>query len=489
MKKFLFLCLTFLCALTGQSQLSHNPWEDSIVTVEITRQRYDMGQPWTRQTATDVKNAIVIEGKEILTTAEFFNDVTLIRVQRNGRGRWWTAKLKWADYHANVALLSVEEAEFWPGLKAAKFATDFKDLSMVQVVRWRNGNLESRKAEFNEFTVREGKVSFVPSTQIIFSSEIEGLGWAEAVVNNGKLVGLTTSSDGRKFNVMPVQFFRRVLDARAKGKFTGMGYFAFTWQQTLNPDAHKFLGWKTDPKGVVIIDIPDHEKKPDGLKERDLILKVDGFDIDIQGDYVDPEYGHLMLETLSSRRHWAGDTIKIVVWRDAKEVTVDYTLPKADYATDLIPKEVFDKEPEYLMVGGLLFQPLDGPFLKRWGGDWKQRAPFRLAYYDNQSKSEERAGLVLLSAILPDPVNIGYQDYRFIVLDKVNGKAISNLMELAAALQTPKDGFHILEFMEGSSIQKMVLDASQASQASARIQSNYGIRGDRNILAGKTLAK
>jgi hypothetical protein len=486
MKKLLLLCLTFICVLTGHSQVANSPWEDSIVTVEITRQRYDLGQPWTRQTATDVKNAIVIEGKQILTTAEFFNDVTLIRVQRNGRGRWWTAQLKWADYHANVALLTVEEDKFWPGLKPAKFATDLKNLNMVQVLRWKNGNLEGRKAEFNEFTVREGKISFVPSTSVIFSSDIEGLGWAEAVVNNGKLVGLTTSSDGRKFNMIPIQFFKRVLDAQAKGKFTGMGYFAFTWQQAINPDIHKFLGWKGEPKGVTIIDIPAHEKKPDGLKERDLILKVDGFDIDIQGDYLDPDYGHLMLETLSSRRHWAGDTIKLVVWRDGKEVTVDYTLPKADYATDLIPKEVFDREPEYLMTGGLLFQPLDGPFLKRWGADWKQRAPFRLAYYDNQSKSEERAGLVLLTAVLPDPVNIGYQDYRFIVLDKVNGKAISNLTELAAALETPKDGFHVLEFMEGSNIQKIILDAAQAKLASARIQSNYGIRGDRFILPAKS---
>jgi hypothetical protein len=482
MKKLLLLCLTFLSVVSGRAQLAHNPWEDSVVTVEITRQRYDMGQPWTRQTATDVKNGVVIEGKQILTTAEFFDDVTLIRIQRNGRGRWWTAQLKWADFHANVALLTVEEEKFWPGLKSAKFASDLKDLSLVQVVRWRNGNMESRKAEFNEFTVREGKVSFVPSTSVTFSSDIEGLGWAEAVVSNGRLVGLTTSSDGRKFNLTPAPFFKRVLEAQAKGKFTGMGYFAFTWQQALNPDMHKFLGWKTEPKGVVVIDIPPQEKKKDGLKERDLILKVDGFDIDIQGDYLDPDYGHMMLENLSSRRHWAGDTVKLVVWRDGKELTVDYTLPKADFGTDLIPKEIFDREPEYLIVGGLLFQPLDGAYMKRWGADWKQRAPFRLAYYDNQPKSKERAGLVLLSAILPDPVNIGYQDYRFIVLDKVNGQKISSMADLATALESPKDGFHIFEYMNGSNIQKMVLDATQAKAASVRIQNNYGIRGDRFIL-------
>ncbi len=482
MKRILFLALTLLTAATGWSQPAHNPWEESIVTLEVTRQRYDSSQPWTRQTATESKNGVVIEGKELLTTAEYFNDVTLIRVQRNGRGSWYTAKLKWADYHANLALVTVEDEKFWSGLKAAKFTTDFKDLSQVQVVRWRSGNLESRKAEFNEFTVREGKISIVPQANIIFSSEIEGLGWAEAVVYKGKLVGLTTSSDGRKFNVTPATFIQRILSAQRKGKFAGMGYFAFTWQQAINPDVHKFLGWKGEPKGVPIIDIPDTEEKTSPLKVHDLILKVDGFDIDIQGDYLDPEYGHLMLENLSSR-HWAGETIKMVVWREGKEVAVDYVLPKADYQTDLIPKETFDQAPEYLMIGGLLFQPLDGAYLKRWGPDWKSRAPFRLAYYDNQSKTDKRPGLVLLAGILPDPVNIGYQDYRMLVVDKVNGKSISGISDLATALETPKEGFHIIEFMDGASVQKIVLDAAEAKRANDKILANYGVRGDRYILS------
>lgn len=480
MKRILFLALTLLTAINGWSQLAHNPWEDSIVTLEVTRQRYDSAQPWARQTATESKNGVVLPGKEILTTAEYFNDVTLIRVQRNGRGSWYTAKLKWADYHSNLALVTVEDDKFWSGLKAAKFATDFKDLSQVQVVRWRSGNLESRKAEFNEFTVREGKISIVPLANIIFSSEIEGLGWSEAVVNKGKLVGLTTSSDGRKFNVTPAQFIRRVLTAQDKGTFAGMGYFAFTWQQAINPDVQKYLGWKGEPRGVPIIDIPDAEEKTSPLKVHDLILKVDGFDIDIQGDYLDPEYGHLMLENLSSR-HWAGETVKFVVWREGKEVTVDYVLPKADYQTDLIPKETFDQPPEYLLIGGLLFQPLDGAYLKRWGADWKSRAPFRLAYYDNQPKTAERPGLVLLAGILPDAVNIGYQEYRMLVVDKVNGKTISRISDLAAALETPRDGFHIIEFMDGAGVQKMVLDAAEAKAANEKILASYGVRGDRYI--------
>lgn len=483
MKYFAAFALVFLTALQGWSQLAHSPWEDSVVTLEITRQAYDYSQPWSRQTATEVKNGVVIDSHEILTTAEYFNDVTLVRVQRNGRGRWWTARLKWADYHANLAIVTVDEDKFWTGMRPAKLATNLKNLDQVQVVRWRSGNMEIRKAEFNEFTVREGKISFVPHVNLVLSSEMEGLGWAEAVVNDGRLVGLTTSADGRKFNISPAAFIRRVIEAQRKGTFAGMGYFAFTWQPAINPDIHKFLGWQGEPKGVVVINVPPQERKPDGMKERDLILKVDGFDIDIQGDYLDPDYGHLMLENLSSRNHWAGDIVPIVVWRDGKEVTVNYKLPKADYETDLIPKEVFDRAPEYLVVGGLLFQPLNGPYMRRWGSSWSQRAPFRLAYYDNQPKTTERPSLVLLSAVLPDTVNLGYQDFRYIVLDKVNGKPVSSISDLAKALTTPQNGFHIFEFTDGSSVQKIVLDASEAQKSQRRILDNYGLMSDRLIVS------
>src|SRR6185436_19129531 len=100
------------------------------------------------------------------------------------------------------------------------------------------------------------------------------------------------------------------------------------------------------------------------------------------------------------------------------------------------------------MVGGLVFQPLTDSFLQSWGQDWKRRAPFRLYYYNEENRTQERKALVLLSEILPDPYNIGYQQTRYLVLDKVNGRSISYLADLRDALEHPVDGFHILDFVQ-----------------------------------------
>ena len=130
-------------------------------------------------------------------------------------------------------------------------------------------------------------------------------------------------------------------------------------------------------------------------------------------------------------------------------------------------------------MGGLVFQPLSDPYLRSWGADWRRRAPFRLNYYNFQSPTKERTGLVLLSQVLPDPYNLGYQEDRFLVVNKVNGAKISKLADLEAALKKPQNGFHVVEFMEGDRVTKLVLDAESEPEATRRILQRYKIQKDR----------
>src|SRR6185436_12895513 len=107
-------------------------------------------------------------------------------------------------------------------------------------VRWRNGNLETRKAEFNQFTVDDAKMSYASHLQMEFSSEINGVGWAEAIISGTKVIGLVSSQNGNICRVIPSSFIRTILEARKKGTYRGLGYFHFVWQQTENPATLKY---------------------------------------------------------------------------------------------------------------------------------------------------------------------------------------------------------------------------------------------------------
>jgi hypothetical protein len=452
-------------------------WERSIVTIEVARKQYDYYQPWSKRTRRFQKIGTVIGEHQILTTADELFDRTLIRVQKGGRGRWWIGEVAWLDYHANLALVTVSDEKFWSDLKAVSFGSAAKSEGAYQIARWREGKLENRRAEFSQFTVRDSQLCPLDVVTLETSSEIEGVGWGEPLIANSRVVGILWAQEGRTCMAIPASFVQSILEARKKGEYRGLGYFHFFWQPSENPASLARLKLPGEPRGVVVIDVPNRpDNGPRVLKPLDIVLKIDGFDLDIQGDYDDPEFGPLLLENLATRRKWAGDEVKMQIWRDGTQIDVTYRLPKFEYTNSLVPAAMFDKEPEYMIVGGLVFEPLTESYLSAWGSDWKRRAPFRLNYYRDESPSKERPALVLLSQVLPDSYNIGYQEQRYLVVDKVNGQPVHRLADLQEALHKATKGVHVIEFARGDSLRRMVLAAGDAEhEATARVLKRYGI--------------
>jgi len=487
-----FLWLATWLALAPMSGLGREmtkkttgDWERAIVSVEINRKQYDYFQPWTKRVQTVSKAGIVIGPREILTTADALDDRTLVRVQRGGRGKWWNAEVKWIDFPANLAVVTSAEEQFWTGLKSVPLAEPVKKSEDIQVLRWRAGNLEVRKAEFNRFGVTHPNMSDAVHVQLELNSEINGVGWAEPVIAGSKVIGLVFAQSGNQLQVLPAKFIRTILDAQKKGNYKGLGYFDFTWQPAENPETLDYLKLEGEKRGAVVIDVPSKPGVESVVKSRDILLQMDGFDIDTQGDYVDPDYGHLMLENLSTRNKWAGDPVRLKIWRDGRAQEVIYRLPKAENAARLVPEAPFDQEPEYLIAGGLVFQPLTKDFLRSWGQDWERRAPFRLAYFRNQDPTPERPAIVILSQVMPDLYNIGYQDSRQLVLEKLNGQKINYLADLQQALKKPLGGFHIFEFMKGDTLQRIVLEAATLDTATKRVLEHYGIDKDHLFAAAE----
>jgi Trypsin-like serine proteases, typically periplasmic, contain C-terminal PDZ domain len=466
----------------AQLLLQRPGWDRSLVSVEVTYKVYDAFQPWNEPTRAIRKHGVVIAPGEILTTAQYLPTHTLVRVQKGGRGRWYDARVKWWDAQSNLAVLEAAAPAFWDGLAPAKLAEKVGRGPEFELLRWRDGNLENRRVEFGKFTVSEGVLGFAPHVQLEVSTDLSGLGWTEVLARDGVIVGLTTYSNGRVCGALPAPFIRDVLAAWRAGSFSGLGYFDFTWQPGSNPELLKELGMEGESRGAVVHAAGRESDPAKSPRPRDILLEIDGFPIDSEGDYLDPDYGHLMLEYLANRGHFAGATVKLKVRRGARELTLDYVVPKADFTDETMPREVFDGPPKYLVAGGLVFQPLTQPFLRGWGDEWRKYAPYRLQYYQYGEPRDKRRSLVVLTGVLPDPINLGYQDAVMLVVDKVNGRVVATLADLAEALETPAEGgVHRVEFMPGRNLQRLVLDAATLDAATARVKEYYGLPATRRL--------
>ncbi len=487
LSRFAAVVALLVATETAKAAPDASPWERSVVTIEVTRKQYDYFQPWSKRMESVQKNGVVVGPRQILTTAEHMNDTALLRVQKGGHGTWWNGQVQWIDYHANLALVTATDAKLWDGLEAVTLADPIPAKGSAQLARWRNGQLETHKAELNRLIVKHAKLSFIDHVQLELDSEISGAGWAEPVISGRKLFGLVCSQDGINCTAIPAPFIKSILDAQKKGPYRGLGYFDFVWTRAENPNTLKFLKLEGEPRGVIILDTPSLATNSAPLRPRDLILQIDGFEIDVEGNYKDPAYGNLLLENLSTRNRWAGDSVRLKILRDGKPLDVNYTLPKAKYTDELVPEEIFDREPEYLVAGGLVFQPLTEPYLRSWGGDWRRKAPFRLSYYTQDKPTARRPSRILLSLVLPDPYNLGYQDYRFLVVDQVNGQPVSKLSDVQSALAKPSGGYDVIQFARGEAVRRMVLDAEGIEDATHRVMQRYGI--DRDLVVDPAAAR
>jgi len=459
-------------------------WENAIIQIEVTSKAYNYIQPWERSEHKVYKSGVVIAGHLILTTADGLADQTLIRLKKQGSGRFSFGRVAWIDYQANLAALTTDDAlnagqpDFWTGLQPAKLADPVPIAGPVRILRWSEDQLENRQGDIERLTVENSALSFVSVPALKIDSTIPSAGYGEAVTVNDKLIGLACAQGGDAVTAIPTSFIAPIVKAEETRAYTGLGYFDFTWDPAENPLCLDYLKLPGPARGAIVKETGLKPGVVSLVKPRDVILQIDGFDIDAEGNYRDPQYKKLSLENLSSRGKWAGMDCKLKIWRDGKEMDLVYKLPKAEYTDELVPSQLFDQDPEYVLAGGFIFVPLSEPYLRSWGPAWRQHSPFRLSYYDMDKVKPDRPQRVVLSQVLPYPANIGYESMRNMVVDEVNGMKIKRIADIVTALKSPVDGFDVFKFESGESVQQAVLDASEMDQANQQIMAHYHIPAD-----------
>ena len=467
-----FIALLFFClgCLPLEVFAEFDP-DTSLVEIEVTKKGYDYRTPWFTRNQQVRKNGIIVGTNQILTTADGLSGQYLCRIKKGGVSRQYTAGVVWIDYYANVAILDVSEADFWDGMQPVELADTVPQTGELQIYRWRSGRIEERAAEIIRLYSGSSKMSYVQHLLLRVAATISGAGWAEVAFDGDQLVGLTASASKDTLTILPTQFIAKVIEHHSKDADPGLGYFDFKYMLAKNPALLASKGLDLRDVGVVVTEVGGKGLSDVGLQVGDVILEIDGLGVDSEGKYLDPDYGRLSMRNLATRAHIAGDLIPFRIWRDGKEQRIDYELPRADFQKGLIPDQRYDAPPQYLIAGGLVMQPLNGPLLNALG----KNTPPLLDYYSEQKREDGRTGYVVLSGVLPDDYNLGYEDLRYLLIDQINGQSINNLADVVAALEAPKDGFHRIRFMRDERVLHIVLDADSMAAATAKILQKYRI--------------
>lgn len=469
---------------TGQPKLAPRvatepELRQGVVTIRVTGQDWNWRTPWAKQGPWQrVLTGLVLPGRRLLVASSSLGNQLLIEVQKLGQPRRTPARLVLADHEGPLALLEVDDPSFWEGLAPLPLAEQIPVSGEVTVCRWlRAAQLESSRGVVAQVRASRHGSSRVSLLTLDLSSNIDGGGDSEVVMAGGKVVGLATSRAGDVLTAIASPVLRQFLADAQQPPYRGFARVGVAWQELTNPALREYLGLQPEEGGVRITRVLAHGAAAGVLEVGDVILEVGGAPVETNGQFNHPLYGRLDLPLLFTDGRRPGDAVDLRILRGGERRTVSLALQRMLPEQDRVPPYVVDHGPEYAVYGGLVFQHLTGPYLATWP-DWTRRAPPRLliAYdRDGAEPTPERPRFVVLTSVLPDAVNLGYQDLHDLIVTAVNGSPVGSLDDLRRAFARPRGGFQVVELLPGQGPGRIVLDAAEVAAASERIRTAYGI--------------
>lgn len=432
----------------------------SVVRVNSTQQSWSAGQPWEKEAPNRRRSlgAIVAPGK-VLTTAEMVADATYLEFESADGKRLAPAKVLVADFEANLALLGLQDeaGTFFEGtlpLEIAERPRPGDTLDIFQVEE--NGTPLSTTGPIQTIDVSS---SFLPgqyflSYEVKASMQSAASSFSLPVLRGGNLAGLLTSYDSNDqlSEITATDIVSRFVTEATNGEYAGFPSLGISVSRT--DDAH-FRAWlklPADGGGLYVTSVrKDGPAAKAGLQKGDVVLSIDGHEIDRLGYFDDDHYGRLYWSHLVRGSKVGGEPVKLSVLRKGESLELEATLERRDERDQLVPTYTFGEAPRFLVKGGFVFQELTRPLLEAFGKDWEARAPLKLLdVYENPEKYESRGErIVFLAGVIATPATVGYEPLRNLIVTKVNGRPIRDMKSLVDAFDSPGgDGLHAIEFDE-----------------------------------------
>jgi S1-C subfamily serine protease len=465
------------------AQQAVQPKEVSLVRVNVTGQPYDYFRPWQKK-ASFSKRALgaVLPNQRVLVTADLVANQNYVELERAESGDKSAANVVVVDYEANLALLEPTDKDFLKGLQPLELALD-----TVVGDRLSAWQLESTGA----LVVTEGIVTTVAMTRypadvadfltyrLSIPMQYRDNSYTVPLVKKDKLAALLLRFDPRTqvLDAIPAPIIAHFLKDAGGPSYRGFPSLGLNFFPTRDPELRKFAGDTNRQGGVYISSVePGQPAANAGLKAGDMIAAVGDNQVDENGNYVDPLYGKIGFGNLLTAKAYSGDTAILHVRREGKPLTLSVKLEHRSEEDYAIPPYNIDDPPLYYVLGGLIFQELSRQYLKEWGSNWQKDAPQDFVYLDKFQTElfpEAKQRVVILSQVLPANTTIGYDDFSYLVVKKVNGKEVHSLGELAEAVKSPVNGFHVIETVDDP--KQLELDAAQVVADAAELQKNYSL--------------
>ncbi|XP_030521722.1 protease Do-like 9 isoform X2 [Rhodamnia argentea] len=346
------------------------PAMDSVVKVFCVHTEPNFSLPWQmkRQYSSN-SSGFVIKGRRVLTNAHSVEHYTQVKVKKRGSDTKYVAKVLAIGTECDIAMLSVDDDDFWEGVSSVEFGDLPALQDAVTVVGYPVGG--------DTVSVTSGVVSRIEILSYVHgSTELLGL-QIDAAINSGNSGGPAFNNKGNCVGiafqslkqedvenigyVIPTPVIMHFIrDYGKNGAYTGFPIFGIEWQKMENPDLRMAMSMNADQKGVRIKRVDPTSPESAVLKPSDIILSFDGVDIANDGT-VPSRHGERIGFSYLVSQKYTGDNSVIKVLRDSKIYTFNVKLATHKR---VIPLHNEGRPPSYYIIAGFVFSTVSVPYLR-----------------------------------------------------------------------------------------------------------------------------
>src|SRR5213594_3693358 len=460
----------------------NGPVQKSLVRITATSVEPDYRAPWNAGALQrGVGAGFVIGGNRIMTNAHVVANNRYITVERDGDPNKYPAQVQFIANDCDLALITVSAKDFFKNMVPLKLGGIPALESTVSAYGYPIGG--------ERMSVTTGIVSRVDfqlythssvdqHLAIQISAQINPGNSGGPVMQDGKVVGVAFQgysgdvAQGVAY-MIPTPVINRFLKDIGNGHYDEYPDLAITYAKLQNSAQRKFLGLKDGDRGVLVSSVVASGPSDGILRPGDVLLAIDGHPIASDAS-VELEGERAQFEEVVERK-FKGDSVKFEILRDKQPMSLAIKLYKPwPYS---IQGHSYDVRPRYVLYGGLLFQPLNLDTLEAYRStDLRLRHFFE--YFILEQIYLQHPDVIVLSNILPDPINSYLAPYRGGIVDEVNGKKIRTMDELADAFAQAPERLVIRMIGDGP---PLVLDRNKVEAARERIKTRYNVLKEQNL--------
>ncbi|XP_023743690.1 protease Do-like 9 [Lactuca sativa] len=425
------------------------PSMDAVVKVFCVHTEPNFSLPWQRKRQySSSSSGFIIGGRRVLTNAHSVEHHTQVKVKKRGSDTKYLATVLAIGTECDIAMLTVNDDEFWEGISPLEFGDLPALQDAVTVVGYPIGG--------DTISVTSGVVSRIEILSYVHgSTELLGL-QIDAAINSGnsggpafndkgECVGIAFQSlkheDAENIGyVIPTPVIMHFIqDYEKNGEYTGFPILGVEWQKMENPDLRMSMGMGNEHKGVRIKRIEPTAPESNVLNPSDIILSFDGVNVANDGT-VPFRHGERIGFSYLVSQKYTGDKALVKILRKSK--IHEFNIKLATHKR-LIPAHIGGQPPSYYIIAGFVFTAVSVPYLRsEYGKDYDFDAPVKLLdkhlHAMAQSIDEQ---LIVVSQVLVADINIGYEEIVNTQVVAFNNKPVRNLKSLADMVESCNEEF------------------------------------------------